>query len=87
MKYLIALLISIILAQAKLQSKEGGPPPLLLLDEIAAHLDKERRETLFYFLSELGVQTWFTGTESTTFSNVSNSAQVFEVNESVINYS
>src|SRR5580704_1339645 len=58
-----ALLISIALAHARLQRETRGEPPLLLLDEVAAHLDAARREALFAELSGLESQVWLTGTD------------------------
>ncbi len=63
-----ALLIGIILSQADLINAERGTPPLLLLDEVAAHLDPNRRKALYGLLSELGGQVWMTGTEAEIFS-------------------
>ena len=59
-----ALLIAIVLAQAALQRASRGEPPVLLLDEVAAHLDAGRRAALFEALAALESQTWITGTES-----------------------
>ena len=58
-----ALLIAIILANARLMAAERGQPPLLLLDEVAAHLDAERRTALFGEILDLGAQAWLTGTD------------------------
>lgn len=58
-----ALLVAIILANALLQSRLNGQPPLLLLDEVAAHLDAERRAALCSALEGLGGQVWMTGTD------------------------
>ena len=74
-----SLLISIILAHAKARSISIGAVPLLLFDEIAAHLDEERREALFSHLENLGGQTWFTGTEENIFQNISKRAQLLHV--------
>ena len=62
-----ALLVSIVLAHARLMALEVGWPPLLLLDEIAAHLDAERRAALFEALLALGSQAWMTGTDHSLF--------------------
>ncbi len=62
-----ALLIAIVLAHAALVSQRHGRPPILLLDEIAAHLDAERREALFARLAAMGVQAWATGTDADLF--------------------
>lgn len=65
-----ALLIGIVLAHARLIAAERGAPPVLLLDEIAAHLDENRRSALFDLLASLGGQAWMTGTDSALFSGV-----------------
>ncbi len=57
-----ALLISICLANARALAADTGSPPILLLDEIAAHLDAERRQALYGEIVGLGAQAWMTGT-------------------------
>lgn len=76
-----ALLIGIILAHARLIKAERGAPPILLLDEIAAHLDEKRRAALYEILIDLGAQSWLTGTESNLFSAVKGRAQFFDVRD------
>jgi DNA replication and repair protein RecF len=73
-----ALLISIILAFAReLTENRDGLAPLLLLDEIAAHLDSIRREALFAEIADLSAQAWMTGTDLSLFEAAR--AQIFEV--------
>lgn len=62
-----ALLLSLILAHAGLVADIRGAPPILLLDEVAAHLDPERRVALFERLAATGSQVWMTGTEAALF--------------------
>jgi DNA replication and repair protein RecF len=62
-----ALLIGLILAQAKAVKEIAGLAPVLLLDEVAAHLDLHRREGLFEALRKLGAQSWLTGTDASLF--------------------
>jgi DNA replication and repair protein RecF len=62
-----ALLIGLILAHARLVRQMSGIAPLLLLDEVAAHLDPGRREALFRRLATLGGQVWMTGTDMALF--------------------
>jgi DNA replication and repair protein RecF len=62
-----ALLIGLILAHAALVAEQTGRPPILLLDEIAAHLDPLRRTALFERLADAGGQVWMTGTERNLF--------------------
>lgn len=64
-----ALLLGIILAHAELVAARTGTPPLLLLDEVAAHLDARRRGALFDRLAATGAQVWMTGTESELFAD------------------
>jgi DNA replication and repair protein RecF len=65
-----ALLIAIILAHAELVAVRTGRPPLLLLDEVAAHLDAGRRAALFARLAATGSQVWMTGTDPALFADV-----------------
>ena len=65
-----ALLIAIVLAHADLVASRTGQPPLLLLDEIAAHLDASRRAALFDRLAATGSQVWMTGTDPALFAAV-----------------
>lgn len=79
-----ALLISIILAHGRLMNTERGAPPVLLLDEIAAHLDEERREALFYHLKLMGGQVWMTGTDPILFESIKGTAQFFVIKSAEI---
>jgi DNA replication and repair protein RecF len=65
-----ALLINIVLAHADLVGDRAGRRPILLLDEIAAHLDPVRRAALFGRLASGGGQVWMTGTERASFSAI-----------------
>ncbi|MFI5030771.1 MAG: DNA replication/repair protein RecF [Reyranellales bacterium] len=79
-----ALLVSIALAHARLVTLSRGRPPLLLLDEIAAHLDSERRAALFEEVVALGVQSWMTGTDAELFRPLAGRAQVLRVDDGVV---
>lgn len=75
-----ALLIGLILASARALSDDGdGPSPLILLDEAAAHLDRDRRAALFDELISLGGQAWLTGTEAFLFEAFGERAQRVEI--------
>jgi DNA replication and repair protein RecF len=74
-----ALLIAIILANARLRGLEEGGIPVLLLDEVTAHLDEQRRNALFDHLMTLGAQVWMTGTDDSLFGRLKSQAQVFEI--------
>jgi DNA replication and repair protein RecF len=76
-----ALLISIILANARALTIDTGEPPLLLLDEVAAHLDSARRAALYDEICALGVQAFMTGTGPELFNTLENRAQGFVVCE------
>jgi DNA replication and repair protein RecF len=76
-----ALLIGLVLAQARAAKEILGASPVLLLDEVAAHLDGERRRGLFAALDELGTQAWMTGTDENLFEAAGNHATRFEVND------
>jgi DNA replication and repair protein RecF len=75
-----ALLIFITLAHARLVADGfAGCGPLVLLDEVAAHLDAARRDALFEELVALGAQAWLTGTDSALFYGLSGTAQLLSV--------
>ncbi|WP_334175966.1 DNA replication/repair protein RecF [Pseudoxanthobacter sp.] len=74
-----ALLIGIVLAHARLVSRLTRRTPLLLLDEVAAHLDPRRRAGLFRRLAGLGTQAWMTGTDAALFEATGAEAQQFQV--------
>ncbi len=76
-----ALLVSLILANARALTAQTGAPPILLLDEIAAHFDADRRALLFAEIETLGAQAWMTGTEWALFEALGSSAQRFVVKE------
>lgn len=65
-----ALLLGIVLAQAKISVERRGKPSLLLLDEVAAHLDASRRATLLESLTLVDSQVWLTGTDAALFEPV-----------------
>ncbi|WDI30006.1 DNA replication/repair protein RecF [Hyphococcus flavus] len=80
-----ALLIGLVLANARaLAEKNAGAPLILLLDEIAAHLDPDRRAALFSILDELGFQTFMTGTDKTLFEAWGSRAQHFEARDGAL---
>ena len=74
-----ALLIGIILSHARLIAAERGEPPLLLLDEVAAHLDDGRRRGLYDLLLALKAQVWMTGTDRMLFRDIAQHADMFHV--------
>jgi DNA replication and repair protein RecF len=74
-----ALLIGLVLAHASLVAEMTGITPLLLLDEVVAHLDPDRRTALFDELSRLGAQVWMTGADPAAFSDIGASGEVFAV--------
>jgi DNA replication and repair protein RecF len=79
-----ALLIGLILAQARAVTGVSGIPPLLLLDEVAAHLDRERRQGLFGALAALGCQAWMTGTDVELFADLGRESIVFHVEDGTV---
>ncbi len=74
-----ALLISIVLAHARLLALHRDRAPLLLLDEVVAHLDESRRRALFDEILRLGAQAWLTGTDAASFADLGERARFFEV--------
>ncbi|ESW61834.1 MAG: recombinase RecF [Rhodobacter sp. CACIA14H1] len=76
-----ALLISLILSNARALAQDLGSPPILLLDEVAAHLDQHRRAALYDEICALGAQAIMTGTEPGLFDSLGDRAQSFTVAE------
>ena len=74
-----ALLIGLVLAHANLVAEMTGITPLLLLDEVVAHLDPNRRAALFDELARLGAQVWMTGADPVAFADVGASGEIFDV--------
>ena len=79
-----ALLLSIILAQLNAQQKIQNLCPLLLLDEVGAHLDEPRKKMLFDILLQLPTQVWLTGIQKSAFQTLNKKAQFFEIKESIV---
>ena len=76
-----ALLVGIILAHARLTAEMNGFPPILLLDEIAAHLDASRRAALFDMIDLLGCQAFMTGTDRQLFDALGARGNFFTVHD------
>ncbi len=79
-----ALLLAIVLAGARMLAAERGAAPLLLLDEVAAHLDKTRREALFGEILAMDAQAWLTGTDAGLFAPLRGKAQFFAVEDAKV---
>ena len=77
-----ALLIGIILAHARLLKEEHGQAPLLLLDEVVAHFDPNRRRILASLLGHYRSQIWITGTDTSLFEDFKPYSSFFEVSDS-----
>lgn len=76
-----ALLIGLVLAQARAVKASAGVPPILLLDEVAAHLDRARRKSLLEALAALGSQSWMTGTDAQLFEAIGETGAIFHVED------
>jgi DNA replication and repair protein RecF len=76
-----ALLIGLVLAQARAVKALAGVPPILLLDEVAAHLDRARRASLLEALAALGAQSWMTGTDAQLFEAIGGHGVIFHVED------
>jgi DNA replication and repair protein RecF len=74
-----ALLISLVLAHCGLLAEMTGHAPVLLLDEVVAHLDPVRRAALYAELAALGAQVWITGADPTAFAEIEQRAEFFVV--------
>ena len=74
-----ALLIGLVLAHAQLVAETTSITPLLLLDEVVAHLDPGRRAALFTELGKLGAQVWMTGADPLAFAEIGPAAGIFDV--------
>lgn len=79
-----ALLTGIVLAYAQMVREEKNIMPVLLLDEIAAHYDKDRRAELFALLYAMGGQVWITGTDQDIFINAAPETQFFTIEKGKI---
>ncbi len=79
-----ALLIRLVLAHASLIKEMTGFAPMLLLDEVVAHLDPRRRAALYDALADLSAQVWMTGADPAAFGDIVNRAQIFEVRPGIV---
>jgi DNA replication and repair protein RecF len=79
-----AMLIAVLLAQARLQAELRGVAPVMLLDEVTAHLDGKRRAALFAAILDLGIQAWLTGTEPGLFAELEKEGQFFGVADGTV---
>jgi DNA replication and repair protein RecF len=79
-----ALLIGLVLAQARAVKELVGAAPVLLLDEVAAHLDVHRRRGLFEALTLLGTQAWMTGTDASLFDEAGTASCLYNVEHGTI---
>jgi DNA replication and repair protein RecF len=79
-----ALLVGIVLSHARLTGEMSGMTPILLLDEIAAHLDSGRRAALFSILEDLNCQAFMTGTDAALFSSLAGRAQFLTVDHGTV---
>ncbi len=79
-----AVLLSIILAVARARKLWGGGAPILLLDEVVAHLDIRRRGELAEEILDIGGQAWLTGTDAEPFGELARKAQFFTVSDAIV---
>ncbi len=79
-----ALLLALVLAHARLLTAETGAAPILLLDEVAAHLDGGKRAALFEAVLAHGAQTWMTGTDASVFDPLDAAADRFRVENAAV---
>jgi DNA replication and repair protein RecF len=74
-----ALLVGIVLSHVRLVAGMHGASPVVLLDDVAAFLDEERRAALFDALLRLGAQVWMTGVDASAFSVLRNIGEILRV--------
>ncbi len=79
-----AMLIAVILAHARLQDRRLGRVPVMLFDDVAAHLDAKRRGALFDAVQSLGGQCWYSGTDDGQFKELSKTAQFVKISPAKI---
>jgi DNA replication and repair protein RecF len=79
-----AMLIRLVLAHAGLTKTMTGTAPVLLLDEVVAHLDPQRRAALYDELAGLGCQVWMTGADTALFEGIADRAESFDIRPGVI---
>ncbi len=79
-----AMLIAIILAHARLQDRRLGRVPVMLFDDVAAHLDAPRRRALFEAVQCLGGQCWYSGTDQMQFEDVAKTAQFVKISPAAL---
>ena len=79
-----ALVVAIVLASAAVVAAARGAAPLILLDEVAAHLDPPRCRALFERIAALGAQAWLTGTDGAVFAGLGGAAQFFRVADATV---
>jgi len=78
------LLVGLVLAAARLSVTDEGRVPVLLLDEVAAHLDAKHRDALFSEVLALGCQAWFTGTDAELFAPLQGKAKFYSVDDAAL---
>jgi DNA replication and repair protein RecF len=81
-----SLMIRLVLAGAELAARRAGAAPVLLLDEIVAHLDEHRRRALFAAVARLGAQAWYTGVERAPFESLAGTARFFNVTNGCVSH-
>lgn len=74
-----ALLLGLVLAHARLVARLSGATPIVLLDEVAAHLDPDRRGALYGVLEDLGAQSFMTGADIALFDSLGPNSAVFSI--------
>lgn len=79
-----ALLLSIVLAEARAKALWKNSVPILLLDEVVAHLDSKRRSALFEEILAMKAQCWMTGTDAVLFEDMRDNAQFFNIKDGII---